>query len=217
MIRQRKKQKLRVGVVDYGMGNLHSVAKAFEVQGASVSISDQRAVLSGSDLLVVPGVGSFGAAMTTLAKKKLDDFLCQWVEQGRSYVGICLGFQLLFQRSEESPGVKGLGVLEGDVVRFQFPPKKAFQIPHMGWNQVECVQKEGQHIFNGIRDKEFFYFLHTFYPVPKNRKVVLSQTDYGSSFCSSISWGPIFASQFHPEKSGRAGLKLIRNLLDHVA
>ncbi len=211
--------KLNVGVVDYGMGNLHSVAKAIALQGARVNVTDSRLKLKDSDLLVLPGVGAFGAAMTTLAKKKLDDFIRQWIEAGRPYLGICLGFQLLFDRSEESRKVEGLGVFEGPVVKFRQSDfkKKGFQIPHMGWNSAERKSKGASGYFKGLRAKDFFYFVHSYYPVPKDKSVIYSETSYGKNFCSSVAKGNLFASQFHPEKSGRIGLRLLKNILEKAA
>lgn len=200
------------------MGNLHSVAKAFASQGADISVTDDRKKLASSKLLVLPGVGSFGAAMKNLAKKRLDDFIRGWVQEKKAYVGICLGLQLLFERSEEDKGVEGLGVLRGPVVRFR--PKdfrrEDYRIPHMGWNQAVRIRKNPSPLFAGIDPKDFFYFVHTYYPVPQEKRVVATTTDYGTTFCSSVWKENIFASQFHPEKSGSVGLKLIRNILKGV-
>lgn len=206
---------LTVGVVDYGMGNLHSVAKAFALQNARVLVSDDQKRLKDVQILVVPGVGSFGAAMTSLRAKGLDVFIRQWVEAERPYVGICLGYQLLFKTSEESPGIEGLDIIPGRVVRFQLKDLKkgSEQIPHMGWNVVDLKRKETSY-FKGIKPKARFYFVHTYYPVPNYKNVVLSTTPYGKSFSSSIAKGNLFASQFHPEKSGEEGLKLISNIVE---
>ncbi len=211
--------KVKVGIVDYGMGNLHSVAKAVALQGGSVSVTDSKNRLKGSDLLVLPGVGAFGAAMTTLAQKKLDDFIWQWIEEGKPYLGICLGFQLLFERSEESPRVKGLGVFKGDVVRFNSADfkKKGLQIPHMGWNNANRKAGTPSDYFKGVDAGNYFYFVHSYYPEPKDKSVLYSETLYGKPFCSSVAQGNLFASQFHPEKSGDSGKRLLKNILKKAA
>ena len=156
--------------------------------------------------------------MTTLAKKKLDDFIRSWIEAERPYLGICLGFQLLFDRSEESPKVKGLGVFEGPVVKFRRSDfkKNFFQIPHMGWNNAVKKTGKSDGYFNGLSAKDYFYFVHSYYPVPNDKSIVFSKTPYGKNFCSSVAKGNLFASQFHPEKSGDVGLKLLKNILRKV-
>ncbi len=206
--------KTRVGVIDYGMGNLHSVSKALALQGASVVVSDSRSLLKTADLLVLPGVGAFGAAMVTLAQKKLDDFVRRWIDEGKPYLGICLGFQLLFDRSEESRRSRGLGVIPGTVVRFREKDlKKDQQIPHMGWNTAVPVKKEERRLFDGIQPSDYFYFVHSYFPVPSDPSWIMTETPYGSRFCSSVLKGNLFASQFHPEKSGTVGLRLLKNIL----
>lgn len=206
---------LPVGIVDYGMGNLHSVAKAFAAQGARVTVSDDAGRLKRSRLLVLPGVGSFGAAARILAKKKLIRFLREWVNSARPYMGICLGFQLLFERSEEDPGVPGLGIFKGNVVRFSKSARrrKRIKIPHMGWNQLNGRSAASRNYFKELAHSDYFYFVHEFYPVPADAALVGSTTEYGDVFCSSVAKGSLFASQFHPEKSGAVGLKLIANVL----
>jgi len=210
--------KVSVGIIDYGMGNLHSVAKALALSGARVTVSNSARRLKQSQLLVLPGVGAFGAAMKTLAKKRLDDLVVEWIANDKPYLGICLGFQLLFERSQESKRIKGLGIFKGSVVRFKRKDlKKGFdQIPHMGWNTVER-SKSNKTLFKGINKKERFYFVHTFYPEPTDKEIVFTQTKYGKKFCSSISRGNLFASQFHPEKSGNVGLHLLKNIVTEAS
>lgn len=205
---------LAVGVVDYGMGNLHSVSKSMARLGTRVTVSDSRRRLERSDLLVLPGVGAFGAAMTTLAKKKLDDFVRAWIERGRPYLGICLGFQLLFEQSDESPRIPGLGVFPGRVTRFPERRMRSARlpVPHMGWNTLKR-RPNGKDYFRGIRPSDRFYFVHSFYPVPERTDVVCTETDYGVRFCSSVATGRLFAGQFHPEKSGEIGHKLLSNIV----
>lgn len=206
--------KLKVGIIDYGMGNLHSVAKAIALQGGIPVVSSSKSSLRDSDLLVLPGVGAFGAAVKNLAKSGMDDFVRAWINDGKPYLGICLGFQLLFDRSEESPKARGLGVFKGDVVLFRGDEFKSsdLQVPHMGWNSVENKNLDAEKCLGpGVQD--LFYFVHSYYPVPEDYSIVGTVTTYGKPFCSSIATPNLFASQFHPEKSGAAGLRLLKNIL----
>ncbi|HRY30427.1 MAG TPA: imidazole glycerol phosphate synthase subunit HisH [Elusimicrobiota bacterium] len=204
MIRKRKEPI--VGVLDYGMGNLRSVAKSFEAVGAKVRVSSSRRVLAGSDLLVVPGVGAFDAAMSVLRRKKLDGFIRRWVAGGKPYFGICLGLQLLFEKSDESPRVRGLGILPGRVRRFSVD--RALKVPHMGWNRVAWSGARP-----GPARPDCFYFVHSFFPQPKDRSIVWGKTSYGRPFCAAVAAGNIRATQFHPEKSGSNGLKFLKRLM----
>lgn len=202
---------LNVGVLDYGMGNLHSVAKALQAQGARVTVSSSASELNFADLLVMPGVGAFGAAMQTLSQKNLDGFVREWIRSDRPYLGICLGLQLLFESSEESPGVAGLGVLPGKVLKF----RGSMHIPHMGWNTVKTSAAVAPY-FKGIKTTDRFYFVHSYFPVPEKRSDVATATNYGKSFCSAAVRGNLFATQYHPEKSGEVGLRLLKNILNNV-
>lgn len=212
----RKNKCLQIGLIDYGMGNLHSVSKALSLQGDRVLISDSVKRLRGSDYLVLPGVGAFGAAMLALAKKKLDDLIFGWISDRKPYLGICLGFQLLFSRSDESPGVEGLGYFKGRVVSFKKSDfnGKPFNIPHMGWNSVVLRNSAALGVFKGVKPSDTLYFVHSYFPEPVDPSIIGSETKYGRSFCSSVATASLFASQFHPEKSGQVGLKLIHNILD---
>lgn len=208
-------KKVRVGVVDYGMGNLRSVAKAWEFSGADVSVSDDRQALGKNDMLVFPGQGAFGAAVKVLKKKGLTPFLADWLAEDRPFFGVCLGLQLLFERSEEAPGVRGLGVLKGTVRKFR-PSRKTLKVPHMGWN--EAVPREGDGLLRPVLPRrDHFYFVHSYHADPKDRSVVWTETDYGGRFCSGVARGNLAAVQFHPEKSGEAGLSLIRRALHHIS
>ncbi len=202
---------LNVGVLDYGMGNLHSVAKALQNQGARVTVSSSASELDRSDLLVMPGVGSFGAAMRTLVQKNMDGFVRTWIQNDRPYLGICLGLQLLFESSEESPDVPGLCVLPGKVVKF----RGAMRIPHMGWNNVK-PSKAAAPYFKGIKAADRFYFVHSYYPVPAKKSNIACMTEYGKGFCSAAQRGNLFATQFHPEKSAGVGQTLLKNIFSHV-
>jgi glutamine amidotransferase len=197
----------RVGVVDYGSGNLRSVCKALEAAGASVPLITSTAHLEELDAVVVPGVGSFGDCARNLRETGLWDPLKDWLRAGKPYLGICLGYQLLFEASEESPGVEGLGVLPGRVVRF---PSGDLKVPHMGWNTLENVRGP---LYDGLATAPSFYFVHSFYPVPADPSVISSTCAYGENFAASVSTGSLHATQFHPEKSQATGLALLRSFL----
>lgn len=201
---------MKIGVVDYGMGNLHSVSKALASTGARVTVSDSKAVLRKSDMLVLPGVGSFGAAVVTLAKKRLDGLVGQWIDDERPFLGICLGLQLLFKRSEESPKEPGLGVFDGGVVKFR---SKRLTVPHMGWNTAVTKQNEAF----GIAPSDYFYFVHSYFPEPEDKKIVFTRTDYGGDFCSAVASKKLVATQYHPEKSGAVGLRFLKNVVTTMA
>jgi imidazole glycerol phosphate synthase glutamine amidotransferase subunit len=196
---------VRVGIVDYEMGNLRSVAKAVEATGAKAVVSSERKTLEKTDVLLVPGVGAFGAALAALRRRKLDGFLRGWVKEERPYLGICLGLQLLFESSEESPGVKGLGLLEGRVRRFR-PRDRRLKVPHIGWNPVTLTETPAA--LQG-----HYYFVHSYYPDPEDTSLAWGRTEYGAPFCSAVRRRSLWATQFHPEKSGTRGLQLLRFIL----
>jgi glutamine amidotransferase len=205
---------VRAGVVDYGMGNLRSVAKALEAAGARVTVSADRATLDGSDLLVVPGQGAFGAAATVLGSRGLAGFIKGWLSEDRPFLGICLGLQVLFEGSEEAPGVKGLGVLSGRVRKFR-PKRHVLKVPHMGWNQAAPVSSAGA-FAKALPEADHFYFVHSFYADPEDDSAVWTRTNYDGKFCSAVARGNLVATQFHPEKSGDAGLRLLKNILKEI-
>lgn len=196
-----------IGVVDYGSGNLRSVCKALEASGASTTLVSEASRLAGFDAVVVPGVGSFGDCAANLQATGLWDPLRAWIQAGRPYLGICLGYQLLFESSEESPGVSGLDVLPGTVIRFS---DAGLKVPHMGWNSVTDLKGP---LFEGLPEKTSFYFVHSFFPMPKDPSLASSTCEYGRRFAASISRGALHATQFHPEKSQAAGLAVLRNFL----
>ncbi len=197
---------MRVIVIDYGMGNLRSVSKALEFVGfEEVSVSGNRKSVEEADVLVLPGVGAFGDAMRNLRERELINSIRRHVEKGRPFLGICLGLQLLFDKSYEHGEHEGLGILKGEVKLL--PPK--VRIPHIGWNQV-WFKKRGI-ITEGLKDGDYFYFVHSYRVLPKEEEVVLSTTDYGEEFVSSVWVDNLLAVQFHPEKSQKKGLKLLEN------
>ncbi len=202
---------MKVGLVDYGAGNLRSVANALRELGVGHAVVTDPAGLADCSHLVLPGVGSFGDCMARLAERRLVDAIRAWVGDGKPYFGICLGYQILFESGEESPGVSGLGLLRGTVRRFQESP--GCKIPHMGWNAATPVTP-GAGPWAGLGDDPYFYFVHSYFPQPVDESVIAARTTHGEDrFASAVETGSLFACQFHPEKSQDAGLTLMRNFL----
>ena len=201
----------RVGVIDYGGGNLQNVLNVLKFLGHEGTLVSSPEGLATVDRLLFPGVGSFGDCVAELDRKKLRDPVVDWVKSDRPFFGICLGYQVLFERSSETPDAKGLGIFDGEVIHF--PTDKNLKVPHMGWNQVTPVDPE----FYAWRDTPsplYLYFVHSYFPKPADPALIASTTDYAGKFASSISQGRTFAGQFHPERSQEAGLGLIRNFLE---
>ena len=196
-----------ITILDYGAGNVRSVINAIEKLGASVHVAAGPADIERAEKLVFPGVGNFGSMMQVLAEKGYIPVLKAYLKSDRPFLGICLGLQALFETSEEAPDVQGLGFLAGSVRRFDTD----LSVPHIGWNGI-CLQQETA-LFNGLSGEEKFYFVHSYHVVPSDPGVVLTTTTYGSAFVSSIQSGHITATQFHPEKSGEAGLAVFRNFI----
>ncbi len=196
-------------MVDYGSGNLRSVCKALETAGSRSVLLTGPSELGDMDALVVPGVGAFGDCAANLRSTGLWEPLRDWIAAGRPYLGICLGYQLLFESSEESPGVEGLGVLPGRVIRF--PSECGLKVPQMGWNTLSSLR--GQ-LYAGIPEETSVYFVHSFFPDPADPALCSATCDYGRPFAASVSRGPLHATQFHPEKSQAAGLAILRNFLN---
>ena len=196
-----------IGVIDYGSGNLRSVCKAIEAAGASPRLVTDPSGLASMDAIVVPGVGAFAHCAENLRATGLWNPVREWALAGRPYLGICLGYQLLFESSEESPGVEGFGVLKGRVVRF---PDANLKVPHMGWNTLSNASGP---LYTGLLGDVSMYFVHSYYPVPADSSLVSAWSDYGVSFAAGVSSGALHAVQFHPEKSQSAGLALLRNFL----
>ncbi len=200
-----------VTIVDYGMGNLKSVSKAVEALGFRAVVSSQNQDIEKARRLVLPGVGAFAKAMAELRKRRLLTALRDYVRDGRPFLGICLGLQLLFEESEEGGRSKGLGIFPGRIVRFRRAPK----VPHMGWNQVHFSGRAARScpVLADTAEGTDFYFVHSYYPKPQDPSLACLTTRYGENFTSMIWKGNVFAAQFHPEKSQVDGLKVLRRFL----
>lgn len=204
-----------IAIVDYQMGNLRSVQKAFESRGFEAVVTDDVGAMRDARGLVLPGVGAFGDCHRELKSRGLIDPLLEWIDSGRPFLGICLGMQLLLSGSDESETTSGLGIIPGRVRKFEAGELK---VPHMGWNQVRYSRgKDGEGapgicpIFEGIPDGAYFYFVHSYYVDPDDRATAAGTTDYGITFVSAVWRDNVFATQFHPEKSQEVGLKVIEN------
>ena len=202
-----------LGLVDYGSGNLRSVQRAIEHAGGECIHVQREADTTGCAALVVPGVGSFGDCAGQLRERGLWEVIKSWIGADKPYLGICLGYQLLFDTSEESPGVEGLGVLRGKVVHFS--KSSGLKIPHMGWNQLH-INKPSDRLMTGLGENPDFYFVHSYYPVPEDDAVITSTCTYGMEFAASVTKGNLSAVQFHPEKSQELGLKMLRNFISSL-
>jgi glutamine amidotransferase len=198
---------LQVAVIDYDAGNTLSVTRALEKVGARVDLTPDPERVALADAVVLPGVGAFGDCMRKLAERGMAEACREAVGSGKPFLGVCVGLQVLFEGSEESPGVGGLGVLPGTVVRFEGGDLK---VPHMGWNQLEVAREH--RVLEGL-DGEAFYFVHSYYPEPARKGDVLGTAEYGTRFCAAAGRENLAAVQFHPEKSSRAGLALYENFL----
>jgi glutamine amidotransferase len=199
-----------IAIIDYGMGNLRSVQKALERVGHAATITNDPAVLADARRLILPGVGAFRDAIGAIEERGLADPIRAAISGGKPFLGVCLGLQLLFDTSYEDGTYRGLGIVPGEVVRFAVPAE--FKVPHMGWNQIGI--RRSAPILSGIDDGDYFYFVHSYYVVPKDESVIALETDYSASFCSGIWRDNLFAVQFHPEKSQEAGLKLLKNFVE---
>ena len=202
---------MNVTLIDYGAGNLRSVANALRAIGIEPNVAASPDALANTTHLVLPGVGSFGDCMEQLSKRGLLEPIREWVSAGKPYLGMCLGYQILFDSSEEAPDVAGLGLVPGVVKRFQDQP--GLKIPHMGWNSVIPRQPESGN-WKGLGAEPYFYYVHSYFPVPADDSVIAAETTYGADrFAAAIERPNLLACQFHPEKSQEAGLGLIRNFL----
>lgn len=196
-----------IAIIDYDAGNLKSVEKALIHLGEETVVSRDRETILGADKVILPGVGSFGDAMSKLQEYGLDTVIHEVVEKGTPFLGICLGLQLLFERSDESPGVRGLGVLKGEILRI--PDHAGLKIPHMGWNSLNL--KNGGRLFEGLPEHPYVYFVHSYYLKAEEPEIVKASTWYSTEIHASVEQGNVFACQFHPEKSSDIGLQILKN------
>ncbi len=195
-------------IVDYGAGNLRSVQKAVEHSGADTIVSSSASEIDSADKVIFPGVGAFGKAVEAIDQLSLRRPLIRAIEIGKPFLGICLGLQLLFERSEENPDARGLGVLEGEVKRFP----NTLKVPHLGWNVL--AKKKDSPLWQGIPNNSFFYFAHSFFIQPKDESCIIGESDYGFAFPVAMQKGNLFGVQFHPEKSQRWGLAILKNFIE---
>jgi glutamine amidotransferase len=194
-----------IAIVDYGVGNLRSVQRAFEYVGTEVTVTAHRGTIESALAVVLPGVGAFGEAMSNLERAGLTDVIRQVIVQGRLFLGICLGLQLLFEESEEMGQHRGLGVFGGQVKRFEV----GLKVPQIGWNQIH-IQRASP-LLEGVADGSYAYFVHSYYVAPADPEIVLATTDYEIDYASIVGQGNVFGIQFHPEKSQAVGLRILRN------
>jgi len=196
-----------IAIVDYQMGNLGSVQKALEKVGHPATITGDPQQVAAAEKIILPGVGAFRDAIAELRRRELLGPIKEAIEAGKPFLGICLGLQLLFDVSYEDGQYEGLGILPGEVKRFELPHE--FKVPHMGWNQVRLRRRPP--LFDGVDDNRHFYFVHSYYVVPRDESVIAGETDYHRPFCSMVWRDNLVATQFHPEKSQADGLKLLKN------
>jgi len=207
-----------IALLDYDSGNIRSVEKALRKVGADVHRTRTADGMRGASAVVLPGVGAFDDCVNALQRQDLLDGVRRWIAEGRPFLGICVGYQALFERSEEfNSCALGLGIFKGPVVRFQTTPEEPrLKIPQIGWNQVEIARPDCP-LYRGIPDGSWFYFVHSFYPQPEDPTIVATRTNYGRPFASSVWRDNVFATQFHPEKSQENGLKLLANFAELAA
>ena len=202
----------KIVIIDYGMGNLRNVQRGFERIGIEAKLTRNQREIESASAIVLPGVGAFKDCMKNLEKYGLIEPLLRSIEEGKPYLGICLGLQILFSESEEFGSHKGLGLIKGRVVKFK--PDPEHKVPHMGWNTVE-IEREVP-ILQGIGNGDFFYFVHSYYVAPEEAQWISTLTYYGKPFVSSISKGNISGTQFHPEKSQQKGLRILENFVKMI-
>ena len=201
-----------IAIIDYGSGNLKSIRNGFHRVGAEVLVTRDKEELKKADVMILPGVGAFGTAMANL--KKYEDIIHKHIHEDKPFLGVCLGLQVLFSESEESPGVEGLDVFSGKVVRFpETLPDDGLKIPHMGWNKLNILRNSP--LLEGI-GSDYMYFVHSYYVSPDNEEVVMATVDYGVEVPAVVAQDNVFATQFHPEKSGEIGLEILKNFLKKV-
>ena len=203
-------ERQMIGIIDYDAGNIKSVEKALAYIGEETIVSRDPEVLLKADKAILPGVGSFGQAMENLHRYNLVPVIKDMVKNNTPFLGICLGLQLLFESSDETPGVEGLGILKGKILRI--PPSPGLKIPHMGWNSIDI--KEDSRLFEGIDRQSYMYFVHSYYLKAEEEQIVKASTEYTTHIHASVEKDNVFACQFHPEKSSDVGLKILKNFVE---
>lgn len=199
-----------IAIIDYDAGNIKSVEKAVDLLGQESVVTADSEEIFRADKVILPGVGAFGDAMGNLRRTGLDDVIRQVVRKGTPFLGICLGLQLLFERSDEAPGVEGLGILKGEILRI--PDKEGLKIPHMGWNSLHL--EHGGRLFRGVEEGAYVYFVHSYYLKAAEEEIVKASTEYSVHIHASVEKGNVFACQFHPEKSSDVGLSILKNFVE---
>ena len=198
-----------IAILDYDAGNIKSVEKALKLLGQEVTVTREREAILKADKVILPGVGAFGDAMEKIRRYGLYEVIHEVTGRGTPFLGICLGLQLLFERSEESPGAEGLGILKGEILRI--PDKPGLKVPHMGWNSLEF--RENGRLFEGLQKEPYVYFVHSYYLKAADEGIVTAVTEYGTQIHASVESGNVFACQFHPEKSSDVGIRILKNFL----
>ena len=211
IIEKRKDEVVVIGIIDYGAGNLQSVVKALKFIGCDCIVTNKKEELMLCDGAVLPGVGSFADAVNCMDNSGMTEAVMEYINSERPFLGICLGLQLLFEESEESPGVKGLGVLKGKILKIP-NLNGTLKIPHIGWNSLDVRKKDG--IFKNVGENPYVYFVHSYYLKADDENIVSSRTHYGTDIDASVCFKNIYATQFHPEKSGKTGLKILNNFVE---
>lgn len=199
-----------IAIIDYDAGNIKSVEKAIQHFGQEAIITRDKETILNAEKVILPGVGSFGDAMAKIHQYGLYDIIHEVVNKGTPFLGICLGLQLLFERSEETPGVEGLGILKGEIVRI--PDQEGLKVPQIGWNSLKYPNR-GK-LFKGIEEDSYVYFVHSYYLKAEDEAIVTATTEYSTLIHASVESGNVFACQFHPEKSSDVGLKIIQNFIE---
>ena len=199
-----------IAMIDYDAGNIKSVEKALLLLGQEVEVTGDPERILKAEKVILPGVGAFGDAMENLKRAGLDEVIRRVAAKGTPFMGICLGLQLLFERSDEAPGAKGLGLLEGEILKI--PDQEGLKIPHMGWNSLHL--EHGGRLFRGIEEQSYVYFVHSYYLKAKDESIVKASTEYSTHIHASVEKGNIFGCQFHPEKSSTAGLRILKNFVE---
>ena len=201
-----------IAIIDYGAGNIQSVCKAMKFIGCDCVVTRDKNEIMQADGTILPGVGSFGDTMDTMSEYGIKDTVIEYISTGKPFLGICLGLQLLFPSSEESPNAKGLGIFDGAITKI--PSGEGLKIPHIGWNSIEI--NKNSRLFKGIENNSFVYFVHSYFLNASDKSIVAAQTEYGVKIDAAVEKNNVFATQFHPEKSGETGLRILRNFADIV-